>query len=191
MTGRGTCITLATELEAQLRRLSELPKPVVAGVHGAVAGAGLALVLNADLVVAGESTKFVMAYAAIGLTPDCGVSYLLPRAIGQQRALELAVSGRVLNAVGSPRLGAGHRGRRRRPGSGPNRGGRPGSCQRTCPSVRGDQAAYPFFVGGFPCRPCQGRGGHDRQDGHQRRRRETDPAVPRSVTCGLGLTELN
>ncbi len=90
--------TLATELEAQLRRLSELPKPVVAGVHGAVAGAGLALVLNADLVVAGESTKFVMAYTAIGLTPDCGVSYLLPRAIGQQRALELAVSGRVLNA---------------------------------------------------------------------------------------------
>jgi 2-(1,2-epoxy-1,2-dihydrophenyl)acetyl-CoA isomerase len=71
---------------------------VVAGVHGAVAGAGLALVLNADLVVAGESTKFVMAYTAIGLTPDCGVSYLLPRAIGQQRALELAVSGRVLNA---------------------------------------------------------------------------------------------
>ena len=90
--------TLATELEVHVRRLSELPKPVVAGVHGAVAGAGLALVLNADLVVAGESTKFVMAYAAIGLTPDCGVSYLLPRAIGQQRALELAVSGRVLNA---------------------------------------------------------------------------------------------
>ena len=90
--------TLATELEAQLRRLSELPKPVVAGVHGAVAGAGLALVLHADVVVAGESTKFVMAYSAIGLTPDCGVSYLLPRAIGQQRALELAVGGKVLNA---------------------------------------------------------------------------------------------
>jgi 2-(1,2-epoxy-1,2-dihydrophenyl)acetyl-CoA isomerase len=90
--------TLATELEAHLRRLSELPKPVVAGVHGAVAGAGLAFVLNADLVVAGESTKFVMAYPAIGLTPDCGVSYLLPRAIGQQRALELALSGRVLDA---------------------------------------------------------------------------------------------
>jgi len=91
-------LTLATELEEALRRLSELPKPVVAGVHGAVAGAGLAFVLNADLVIAGASTKFVMAYAAIGLTPDCGVSYLLPRAIGQQRALELAVSGRVLNA---------------------------------------------------------------------------------------------
>ncbi len=91
--------TLATELEAQLRRLSELPKPVVAGVHGAVAGAGLALVLNADLVVAGESTRFVMAYAGVGLTPDCGVSYLLPRVVGQQRALALALGGRVLTAA--------------------------------------------------------------------------------------------
>lgn len=89
---------LATELEGHLRRLSNLAKPVVAGVHGAVAGAGLAFVLNADLVVAGRGTKFVMAYSAIGLTPDCGVSYLLPRAIGQQRALEMALAGRVLSA---------------------------------------------------------------------------------------------
>ena len=89
---------LATVLEQHLRRLSELAKPVVAGVQGAVAGAGLALLLNADLVVAGRSTKFVMAYAGIGLTPDCGVSYLLPRAVGQQRALQLAVGGRVLSA---------------------------------------------------------------------------------------------
>ncbi|MFE9445726.1 enoyl-CoA hydratase/isomerase family protein [Streptomyces sp. NPDC006602] len=89
---------LATELEAQLRRLAALPKPVVAGVHGAVAGAGLAFMLNSDLVVAGRSTKFAFAYPGIGLTPDCGVSYLLPRAVGQQRALELALSGRVLAA---------------------------------------------------------------------------------------------
>lgn len=89
---------LATVLEQHLRRLSEPAKPVVAGVHGAVAGAGLALLLNADPVVAGRSTKFVMAYAGIGLTPDCGVSYLLPRAVGQQRALQLAVGGRVLSA---------------------------------------------------------------------------------------------
>jgi 2-(1,2-epoxy-1,2-dihydrophenyl)acetyl-CoA isomerase len=89
---------LATELEAGLRRLSELPKPVVAGVQGAVAGAGLAFVLNSDVVVAGRSTKFVMAYSGIALTPDCGVSYLLPRVVGQQRALELALTGRVLTA---------------------------------------------------------------------------------------------
>lgn len=89
---------LASTLDAALRRLSELPKPVVAGVHGAVAGAGWAFLLNADVVVAARSTRFRLAYADIGLTPDCGVSFLLPRAIGTQRALELAVTGRTLTA---------------------------------------------------------------------------------------------
>ncbi|WP_460062514.1 enoyl-CoA hydratase/isomerase family protein [Streptomyces sp. YKOK-I1] len=90
---------LATEFDEVLRRLAALPKPVVAGVRGAVAGAGLALMLSCDVIVSGASTKFVMAYADIGLTPDCGVSHLLPRAIGQQRALELALTGRVLTAA--------------------------------------------------------------------------------------------
>jgi len=89
---------LASELECHMRGLGALPKPVVAAVHGAVAGAGLALVLNADVVVAAASTKLVFAYPGVGLTPDCGVSWLLPRAIGQQRALDLALTGRVLNA---------------------------------------------------------------------------------------------
>ncbi|MDQ0382784.1 enoyl-CoA hydratase/isomerase family protein [Amycolatopsis thermophila] len=89
---------LATLFESHLRRLSELPKPVIAAVQGAVAGAGLAFVLNADVVVAARSTKFRMAYSGIGLTPDCGVSYLLPRAVGTQRALELALTGRTLTA---------------------------------------------------------------------------------------------
>jgi 2-(1,2-epoxy-1,2-dihydrophenyl)acetyl-CoA isomerase len=89
---------LASTFDAGLRRLSELPVPVVAAVHGAVAGAGLAVVLNCDVVIAARSTKFLMAYSAVGLTPDCGVSYLLPRAVGQQRALELALTGRTLSA---------------------------------------------------------------------------------------------
>jgi 2-(1,2-epoxy-1,2-dihydrophenyl)acetyl-CoA isomerase len=89
---------LAATFEAGLRRLSELPVPVVAAVHGAVAGAGLAVVLNCDVVIAARSTKFLMAYSAVALTPDCGVSYLLPRAVGQQRALELALTGRTLSA---------------------------------------------------------------------------------------------
>lgn len=89
---------LATALEAELRRLSELPVPVVAAVQGSVAGAGLAFLLNADVVVSARSTRLTMAYAGIGLTPDCGVSYLLPRAVGQQRALSLALTGRVLDA---------------------------------------------------------------------------------------------
>lgn len=91
-------LELATVLEGALRALADTPKPVVAGVRGAVAGAGLGVMLSADVIVAAESTKFVMAYPGIGLTPDCGVSYLLPRAVGQQRALELALTGRVLTA---------------------------------------------------------------------------------------------
>jgi 2-(1,2-epoxy-1,2-dihydrophenyl)acetyl-CoA isomerase len=96
--GQAYLLELARTLEAALRDLSQLSKPVVAEVHGAVAGAGLAFVLNSDVVVAARSTKFLMAYAGIGLTPDCGVSYLLPRAIGQQRALQMAVGGRGLTA---------------------------------------------------------------------------------------------
>ena len=77
---------LATTLEAGLRAMSELPIPVIAAVQGAVAGAGLAVVLNADVVLASRSTKFLTAYAGIGLTPDCGVSYLLPRAVGHSNS---------------------------------------------------------------------------------------------------------
>jgi 2-(1,2-epoxy-1,2-dihydrophenyl)acetyl-CoA isomerase len=89
---------LALVLDRGLRSLAALSKPVVAAVHGAVAGAGLGVVLSADLVVAARSTKFVFAYTAMGLTPDCGVSVLLPRAIGQQRALQLALAPRPLSA---------------------------------------------------------------------------------------------
>lgn len=92
-------LELANVLEGSLRDLADLPKPVVAGVRGAVAGAGLAVMLSCDVIVASESTKFVMAYSGIGLTPDCGASYLVPRAIGQQRALDFALSGRVLSAA--------------------------------------------------------------------------------------------
>lgn len=92
-------LELAGVLEGALRDLAELPKPAVVGVRGAVAGAGLAVMLSCDVIVASESTKFVMAYSGIGLTPDCGVSYLVPRAIGQQRALDFALTGRVLSAA--------------------------------------------------------------------------------------------
>ncbi len=89
---------LATVLDGVTQRVAAMPKPVVAGVQGAVAGAGLALMLSCDLIVAEASTRFVTAYAGIGLTPDCGLSYLLPRAVGQQRALELLLTGRRLTA---------------------------------------------------------------------------------------------
>lgn len=90
---------VATEADAAVRALEALEKPVVAAVHGAVAGAGLALMLAADLVVAHDDTKFVFAYPGVGLTPDCGVSWLLPRAVGQQRALAFALRNRPVTAA--------------------------------------------------------------------------------------------
>lgn len=89
---------LARTLDRALQRLALLDKPVVAGVRGAVAGAGLAVMLSCDLVVAGVGTRFVAAYSGVGLTPDCGLSWLLPRAIGQQRALEMLLTNRVVVA---------------------------------------------------------------------------------------------
>jgi 2-(1,2-epoxy-1,2-dihydrophenyl)acetyl-CoA isomerase len=91
-------LDLATSLDYAHHCLSTSSKPVVAAVQGAVAGAGLALMLSADLVVTTTATKFVTAYAGVGLTPDCGLSWLLPRAVGQQRALDLLLTGRTLNA---------------------------------------------------------------------------------------------
>lgn len=85
---------LALEADAATRALADLAKPVVAAVHGAVAGAGLAVMLSCDLAVAQSGTKFVFAYPSIGLTPDCGLSQLLPRAVGQQRALSFALLGK-------------------------------------------------------------------------------------------------
>lgn len=88
---------LATELDAAFRALAAVEKPVVTAVHGAVAGAGLALMLSCDMIVSAPATKFVFAYPGIGFTPDCGLSYLLPRAIGQQRALGFALGGRAID----------------------------------------------------------------------------------------------
>jgi 2-(1,2-epoxy-1,2-dihydrophenyl)acetyl-CoA isomerase len=90
---------LAVELDAACRALAAVEKPVVAAVHGAVAGAGLALMLSCDVIVSAPATKFVFAYPGIGFTPDCGVSYLLPRAVGQQRALAFALTGKPATAA--------------------------------------------------------------------------------------------
>ncbi|MEE4596123.1 enoyl-CoA hydratase/isomerase family protein [Streptomyces sp. DSM 41524] len=62
------------------------------------AGGDVTAMATAPVIVSAASTKFLLAYADVGLTPDCGVSYLLPRAIGQQRALGLALTGRTLTA---------------------------------------------------------------------------------------------
>jgi 2-(1,2-epoxy-1,2-dihydrophenyl)acetyl-CoA isomerase len=89
---------LADVLDGALQRLNAMPKVVVVAVQGAVAGAGIGVMLTGDMIVAERTTKFVTAYAGIGLTPDCGVSWLLPRVIGQQRALLMTLTPTVLGS---------------------------------------------------------------------------------------------
>jgi len=81
-----------------IRTFVESSTPVVAAVQGAVAGGGLGLMLTADYIVASEHSKFVSKYANIGLTPDLGVSTLLPAAVGQRRALQLLLQDLTIDA---------------------------------------------------------------------------------------------
>jgi len=85
-------------LHAAISQLVRGDALVVAAVQGSAAGAGMGLVGAADYVVSAESTKYVMAYTGIGLTPDGASSWFLPRTIGLKRALELTVTNRVLSA---------------------------------------------------------------------------------------------
>jgi 2-(1,2-epoxy-1,2-dihydrophenyl)acetyl-CoA isomerase len=90
---------LIPSLHSAITALVRGDAPVVAAVHGSAAGAGIGLVGASDLVVAGESTKFVMAYTGVGLTPDGSSSWFIPRMVGLHRALELTLTNRVLSAA--------------------------------------------------------------------------------------------
>lgn len=81
-----------------IRRLQALPKPVIARVRGIAAGAGANLALACDLVVAGRSASFLQAFVNIGLVPDSGGTWLLPRTVGSARAMGLAMLGEKLPA---------------------------------------------------------------------------------------------
>jgi 2-(1,2-epoxy-1,2-dihydrophenyl)acetyl-CoA isomerase len=89
---------LTTALHAGLALLMRTNAPLIAAVKGSAAGAGLGLVLAADLAIAGRSAKFTPAYTGVGLTPDAGCTFLLPRAVGYKRAMELMLTNRVLGA---------------------------------------------------------------------------------------------
>lgn len=86
-------------------RLRSLPVPIIAAVNGVAAGAGANLALACDLVLAGRSASFVQAFAKIGLVPDTGGTWLLPRLVGRARALGLALLGDKLTAAEAERLG--------------------------------------------------------------------------------------
>jgi 2-(1,2-epoxy-1,2-dihydrophenyl)acetyl-CoA isomerase len=78
--------------------IAALEIPVVVAVQGSAAGAGLSIVCLGDLVVAARSARFVVAYTAIGLTPDAGVTWTLPRLVGPRAALDLLLTNRRLTA---------------------------------------------------------------------------------------------
>ena len=81
-----------------IRRLASLPMPVIARVNGVAAGAGANIALACDIVIAAKSAKFIQSFAAIGLIPDSGGTWALPRLVGQARALGLALTGEPLPA---------------------------------------------------------------------------------------------
>ena len=81
-----------------IRTLTSLPQPVIARVNGVAAGAGANVALACDIVVAAKSAKFIQSFSAIGLIPDSGGTWVLPRLLGQARALGLALTGEPLAA---------------------------------------------------------------------------------------------
>ena len=81
-----------------VRRLVALPMPIIAVVRGVAAGAGAALALSADIVLASRSARFQLAFARVGLGPDCGTSWLFQRMAGQARAMGMALTADSIDA---------------------------------------------------------------------------------------------
>jgi 2-(1,2-epoxy-1,2-dihydrophenyl)acetyl-CoA isomerase len=89
---------IETYFNPLVRRLQAMPQPVVAAVNGTAAGAGASLAMACDIVIAARSANFIQAFVKIGLVPDSGGTWLLPRRIGEARALALALTGDKLSA---------------------------------------------------------------------------------------------
>ena len=81
-----------------IRTLTSLPQPVIARVNGVAAGAGANIAMACDIIVAAKSVKFIQSFSAIGLIPDSGGTWHLPRLVGQARAMGLALTGEPLPA---------------------------------------------------------------------------------------------
>lgn len=88
-----------------VKKIRNLPKPVVAAVNGVAAGAGANIALCCDIVVAAESASFIQAFSKIGLIPDSGGTFTLPRLIGWQKASALMMTGDKVAAAEAERIG--------------------------------------------------------------------------------------
>ena len=103
--GPGMQRILSEHYNPIITRLRNMPKPVVAAVNGVAAGAGANIALACDIVVATQSASFIQAFSKIGLIPDSGGTYTLPRLIGWQKATALMMLGDKVTAEEAERLG--------------------------------------------------------------------------------------
>jgi 2-(1,2-epoxy-1,2-dihydrophenyl)acetyl-CoA isomerase len=94
----GAGVALETVYHPFIRRLRDLPYPIVTAVNCAAAGAGMSIALMGDMILCARSAYFLQAFRRIGLVPDCGSTWLLPRLIGRARAIELSLLGERLPA---------------------------------------------------------------------------------------------
>jgi len=98
-------VSLGANYNPLVRRMRALPKPIVCAVNGVAAGAGANIALAGDIVLAARSASFVQAFAKLGLVPDSGGTYFLPRLVGTARAMGLALLGERLSAEDAERWG--------------------------------------------------------------------------------------
>jgi 2-(1,2-epoxy-1,2-dihydrophenyl)acetyl-CoA isomerase len=102
-------VPLATELRERYNPLilamRNLDKPIVGAINGIAAGAGASLAFACDIRIAAEGASFLLAFGRVGLVPDSGATWFLPRLVGPAKAAELALSGEALSAVDAERLG--------------------------------------------------------------------------------------
>jgi 2-(1,2-epoxy-1,2-dihydrophenyl)acetyl-CoA isomerase len=88
-----------------IRRIREMEKPVIAAVNGPAAGAGAGIAYSCDIRLASDSAKFLQAFVRIGLAPDSGTSFFLPKLVGYAKALELSLTGDEVTSKEAERLG--------------------------------------------------------------------------------------
>jgi len=101
----GAALGLIGPMHEAIVLLSEMRSPVIASLHGAVAGAGLSLALACDFAIAAEGTRFALAYVNIGASFDLSGSWSLPRLVGLRKAMEIALLGERFDAAEALRLG--------------------------------------------------------------------------------------
>lgn len=109
---QGNINASSSEVAAKMREIAPaitllygMPKPTVAKVDGAAVGIGMSLALCCDIVIASDRARFGAVFSKLGLTPDGGLSWLLPRAVGSHRAKELTLFGRLVDGAEAARLG--------------------------------------------------------------------------------------